>query len=113
MPGHDRDEELFRMLGEGDEAGIAERATPRVKSRVYSAMIREQQTTGPLQSLTETRAAGRGLCVFESLVQITPAGEEAKSRFVCWTCHARLLAESVENAPIFWAHCPYVAFQKR
>jgi len=113
MPGPDRDEELFSSLCEPDEAAFAVRASSRLKARVYSAVTREQQRTGPLQSLSETRAEGRGLCVFESLVQITPAGEETKSRFVCWTCHARVLAENVENAPIFWANCPYVVFQKR
>ena len=113
MPGHERDDELFRMFSESDEAAFEERAPSRVKARIYSALIREQQETGPLQSLSETRAAGRGLCIFEELVQIAPVGEKAKSPFFCWTCHARLLAENLENAPIFWANCPYVAFQKR
>ncbi len=113
MPGHERDDQLFRMLCEFDEAAFEERAPSRVKARLYSAIIRDQQETGPLQSLSETHAAGHGLCIFESLVQIAPVGEKAKSPFFCWTCHARLLAENVENAPIFWAHCPYVSFQNR
>lgn len=113
MPGHERGDELFRRFSEFDQAAIEERTPARVKSRIYSALICEQQETGPLQSLRETRAAGRGLCVFEELVQIAPVGEKAKSPFFCWACHARLLAENLENAPIFWANCPYVAFQKR
>ena len=110
---NERDEELFRMLGESDEASLQDCAPSRVKARVYSAIIREQQETGPLQSLSQTRAAGHGLCIFESLVQIAPVGEKAKSPFFCWTCHARLLAENVDDPPIFWTHCPYVAFQRK
>jgi len=113
MTGHEWDDKLFRMLSESDEAAFEERAPSRVKARIYSALIHVQQETGPLQSLSETRAAGHGLCIFEELVQITPFGEKSKSHFLCWTCHARLLAENMEKAPIYWAHCPYVAFQKR
>ncbi len=101
------------LFFESYEAAPQEHAPSRVKARIYSALIRKQQETGPLQSLSETRAAGRGLCIFEELVQIAPVGERAKSPFLCWTCHARILAENLENAPIFWAHCPYVAFHKR
>lgn len=106
-------DELLAMFFEPDEAAPRECAPSRVKARIYSALIREQQETGPLQSLSETQAAGRGLCIFEQLVQIAPVGEKAKSPFFCWTCHARILAENLEKAPIFWGHCPYVAFQKR
>ncbi len=113
MPEHERSDALFRMFAESDDAALEERAPARVKSRIYSALIREQQETGPLQSLSETRAAGRGLCIFEELIQIAPVGEKTQSPFFCWACHARLLAENLENAPIFWANCPYVAFQKR
>jgi hypothetical protein len=28
-------------------------------------------------------------------------------------CHARVLAERLEHAPIYWPHCPYVRFQNR
>jgi hypothetical protein len=113
MPGQEHDDELSRMLCESDEAPLEQRAPSRVKARVYSAIIRKQQETGPLQSLSQTRAAGHGLCIFESLVQIAPVGEKAKSPFYCWTCHARLLAEKLDNPPIFWTHCPYVAFQRK
>lgn len=113
MPEHERDDKFFRMIAELDESAFAERTPSRVKARIYSALIREQQETGPLQSLSETKAAGRGLCIFEQLVQIAPVGEGAKSPFFCWACHARVLGENLENAPIFWAHCPYAAFQKK
>ncbi len=111
MSGVEHDE-LLAMFFEPDEAAPRERAPSRLKARIYSAVIREQQETGPLQSLSETQAAGRGLCIFEQLVQIAPVGEKAKSTFFCWACHARILGENLEKAPIFWAHCPYVAFQK-
>jgi hypothetical protein len=51
--------------------------------------------------------------VFEDLVQIAPVGESLKSRNPCRVCHARVLGENVEDAPIWWPHCPYVRFQNR
>ena len=89
----------------------SERAPSSLKSRLYSALVREQQNSGPLASLDQTVSAGYGVCVFEKLVQIAPIGEGAKSRFFCQVCHARVLAEAFDNAPIYWPHCPYVAFK--
>lgn len=113
MPDDDWDEQLTRLFNGLASAGQEERAPSRLKSRAYSALIRAQQETGPLQTLTQSEAADHGLCVFEKLVQIAPLGERAKAPFICWSCHARILAEHVERAPIFWSNCPYVAFQKR
>ncbi len=87
------------------------RTPSSLKARLYSAVVREQQRSGPLASLTDTLAAGHGICVFERLVQISPVGEAAKSLFFCHMCHARLLAEHFDNAPIFWPNCPYVGFK--
>ena len=83
-----------------------------LKARLYSSFIREQQTSGPLASLSETVASGREICVFEKLVQISPIGEAAKSPFFCHVCHARVLGENFERPSIFWPHCPYVAFKR-
>lgn len=87
------------------------RAPSRLRSRIYTAMIREQQASGPLESVKETKAAGRKLCVFEELVQIAPVGETLQRKFPCHVCHARKLAESLENPPIWWPHCPYAEFK--
>jgi hypothetical protein len=108
----ERDGEMFRRLFEFEVGEISERAPARTKARIYSALISEQQATGPLRSLSETEGAGHRLCVFEKLVQIAPVKEEAKAPFFCSVCHARVLAEKVENAPIFWSGCPYVLFQR-
>ncbi len=95
------------------EAGDEERAaSARLKSRLYSALVRQQQKTGPLMSLEGTHAAGHALCVFEKLVQIAPLGEAAKSPFFCSVCHARVLAENMKQAPIYWPGCPYAEFQR-
>ena len=108
------DEQPFENLAskmEGDAP--AELAAPsRLKSRLYSALIRRQEEAGPLASLAATKAAGRGLCVFEELVRISPLREKGKSFNCCRLCHARVLAETLENAPIHWEHCPYVGFQE-
>jgi hypothetical protein len=89
------------------------RAPSRLKSRIYSALIARQQSDGPLLNLSEVKARGRRLCVFEELVQIAPVGEAAKQPNVCRVCHARILAENVENAPVYWPGCPYAQFQNR
>jgi hypothetical protein len=112
MPSRDRDEGFFLLFGRLDAPAVDERAPSRLKARLYSALVRKQQETGPLMSLEETQRAGHGLCVFEKLVQIAPVSEAAKSPFFCTACHARILAENFESAPIFWSCCPYVGFQK-
>jgi hypothetical protein len=103
-------EDIFRsLLAEPEER--TEAAPSSRKARLYSALIRKQQGSGPLASLNVSVAAGRGICVFEKLVQIAPVSEQAKSPFFCQACHARVLAERFDNPPIFWAHCPYVEFK--
>lgn len=89
------------------------RASSRLKSRIYSTLISRQQQNGLLLSLTATKESGRKLCVFEELVQIAPVGESAECLNLCRVCHARVLAERVENAPVFWPGCPYARFQNR
>lgn len=91
----------------------ARAASSRLKSRIFSGLQLEQQQSGPLLSLVETHAAGGKLCVFEELVRIAPAGEAVKQKNPCRVCHARVLGERVENAPIYWPGCPYVRFQDR
>jgi hypothetical protein len=96
---------------EGAEIGSG--APSRLKSKVYSALVRRQMESGPLLTISETKANGRGLCVFENLVEIVPLNDKVKSLNFCRVCHARILAEEVENAPIYWHSCPYVDFQNR
>jgi hypothetical protein len=89
------------------------RAPSRLKSRIYSALLERQRNDGPLLSLSEVKARGRRLCVFEELVQIAPVSEAAKQPNFCRVCHARILAENIENAPVYWPGCPYAEFQRR
>lgn len=103
-------ESQFKSLLARPEAS-AERAPSSLKARLYSALIQKQQESGPLASLSETLASGHGICVFEKLVQIAPIGGKSKSPFFCQVCHARVLAEHLDNPPIFWPHCPYVEFK--
>jgi hypothetical protein len=109
------DEEFFATISDETEALASQGpgAPSRLKAKIYSALVRHQERTGPLASLSATKAGGRSLCIFEDLVQQAPVGERMKTLNICRVCHARILGEHVENAPIFWHHCPYVAFQKR
>jgi hypothetical protein len=104
-------ESFFEELADVcEEATPALVAPPPLKSKVYSALVRRQSESGPLLSISETKAKGRTLCVFENLVEITPVNEKIKALNFCRVCHARILAEKVENAPIYWRNCPYAGF---
>ncbi len=108
------DDEFFSRVAEETESALgAVHAPSRVKAKTYSALVRRQQQSGPLLNLADTRRAARGLCVFESFWQHLPLPDSAKCFNCCSICHARVLGERSEPAPIFWGHCPYVEFQKR
>jgi hypothetical protein len=110
------DDRWLEQLAEGEAEGDAfdttgsARAPARLKARIYSALVKQLSETGPLLSLAETKAAGSGLCVFESAISFLPVGERVGSMNPCRVCHARVLAERVDQAPIFWPHCPYAGF---
>ena len=70
--------------------------------RTTTVAIDDPNTPEPPDSTTHE------LCVFEELVRIAPVGEAAKSLNICRICHARVLAEHMGNAPIYWSGCPYV-----
>lgn len=107
-------DDLFEKLAQEPESSRGlEKAPSRLKARLYSALIRRQEESGPLLSLDETRRGGQKLCVFEDLWQRLPLGREAKCFNCCSVCHARVLGERLEHAPIYWGHCPYVAFGKK
>jgi len=107
------DDRAFELLAQGADQAEAERAPSRLKARLYSALVRRQEASGRLRSLAETKTCGYGLCVFEDLWQRATSGEAAQRFNCCSLCHARVLAEHLERAPIYWTHCPYVAFGKK
>jgi hypothetical protein len=89
------------------------KAPSRLKAKVYSALVSRQTASGPLLSVSACEADGQSLCIFEKAVEVLPVGEAVKSLNFCQVCHARIAAEKIENAPIYWPHCPYVEFQNR
>lgn len=109
MPYPDSDETRFEQLFA--ESATSAKVPASLKARLYSGLIRAQQSTGPLASLDATVSAGRPICIFEKLVQISPIGERAKSSFFCSVCHARVLAERLDRPPVFWPACPYAEFK--
>ena len=50
--------------------------------------------------------------MFEQAIASLPLGERIGTMNPCRVCHARVLAERVDHAPIFWPHCPYAAFHR-
>jgi hypothetical protein len=114
MPDKTRDDERFEQLAKAARraAPRKKRAPARLKSRIYSALIQRATAEGELRSLSETKSDGRDLCVFEELVRVAPAGKKIKKMNICRMCHARVLAEVLENPPVFWEGCPYAQFKK-
>jgi len=106
------DEKWFEEIAQLEDESTT-LAPSCLKSRLYSRLIEEQELDGPLASLKDTVAAGRGLCVFEKLIEILPAQANIQSFQYCTVCHARVAGERIENAPIYWANCPYCEFQNR
>lgn len=88
---------------------VPAQASSRLKSRILSNLISLEQAEGPLRILSDSRDAGERLCVFEHAVAALPS-DNLQSRNPCAVCHARILGEHVENAPIFWPGCPYATF---
>ena len=109
----DDDRWLEQLAGEVPIDTAAPAPAPaRLKAKIYSALVEQLSETGPLLSLAATTAAGSGLCVFEQAVAVLPLGERIGSMNPCRVCHARLLAERLDRAPIFWPHCPYAEFHR-
>lgn len=105
----EQDEGLMQRLLRLAEAEVPERVSSRLQSRIFSKLIELEQEQGPLRVLSESRTAGHKLCIFESVVAALP-GDDLPSRNPCAVCHARILGERVEQAPIFWPGCPYAKF---
>lgn len=104
----------FERLADATERAPeeGERAPARLKSKVYSAVVSRLAETGRLLDLSETKAAGRRLCIFEDALTVLPLGSGVRSANPCRVCHARVLGERMEHAPIFWPGCPYSDFHK-
>ena len=105
---------FFRELADETDAleSTSEQAPPQLKSIIYSALVTQLAATGPLLSLSATKREGRALCVFEAALTTVSIGERIESKNPCRVCHARILGEKMESAPIFWPHCPYTQFHQ-
>jgi hypothetical protein len=99
------DDLWFEQLAEMTRS-IDDRAPAALKSKVYSSVVMHMAHAGSLLDLKDVKEAGGHLCVFEHAIAIMPIGAGARSRNPCRICHARVLGEHLENAPIFWPGCP-------
>jgi len=104
------DETFFEDLAR--PAPTEPRAPARLKSRVYSALMRRAAEGGRLRSLTATKEAGSTLCVFEEFCQVLPLGARFDALNFCRACHGRIVGENMDRAPIFWKGCPYADFHR-
>lgn len=112
MNNHLPDDIFFEKLAAWTEPAES-KAPSRLKSAIYSRLMQLEAEVGPLHSISACKRSGARLCFFEELVHIAPVGESLKRRNPCRVCHARVLGERFEDAPIYWPNCPYVAFQNR
>ena len=107
------DDRWFEQLVEATGDVTHDPAPAILKSKVYSAILARMAESGSLLDLTETKKSGGHLCVFEHVLAAAPPGTGIQSMNPCRICHARVLGERVEHAPIFWPGCPYADFHRR
>lgn len=100
---------LLTRLAALDDDATPVPAPARLKARLYSALVNRQAEAGMLRPLAACRDAGRSLCVFEHALAAVPS-EQLGSTNPCRICHARVLGERLEWAPIYWPGCPYSRF---
>ena len=108
----DSEQFVSKLANSTEPVADDDRASARLRSRIYSRLLAEQAATGRLLGLAKTRESGRALCVFEAAIALSPLPETVQAMNPCYVCHARHLAERLERAPIFWAHCPYSEYQR-
>jgi hypothetical protein len=106
------DDRWLERVSEATESLTDERAPARLKSKVYSSVVRRMARSKPLLDLRETKRAGGRLCVFEHAVAVLPVSADIRSMNPCRICHARVLGERMDRAPIFWPGCPYAEFHE-
>ena len=104
-------QQLLERLAALEANAHPTRAPARLRSRIYSALVNRLSETGPLLSLPASEAAGGQLCIFEKALAALP-GEQIGSKNPCRVCHARVLGERLNRAPIYWHGCPYADFHK-
>ena len=104
------DEVWFQQLAEATEFAGEDRAPAHLKSKVYSSLVTSMAQSGPLLDLKDVQDAGEHLCVFEQAIAMLPVGAGIGSMNPCRICHARVLGERLQHAPIFWKGCPYSEF---
>jgi hypothetical protein len=104
------DEVWFQQLADITGFAREDRAPARLKSKVYSSLVTSMAQSGPLLDLTDVTDAGGHLCVFEHALTMLPVGGGVRSMNPCRVCHARVLGERLQHAPIFWPGCPYSKF---
>ncbi len=104
------DDLWFERLASVSRDAPPEPAPANLKSRIYSTLVTTMAEAGPLLDLRDTKQAGGHLCVFENAVAILPVGTDIRSMNPCRICHARVLGERMDHAPIFWPGCPYSDF---
>ena len=104
------DDGLFERLAGVENPELF--APSRLKSRIYSALMREATRTRQMQPLAVSETAGGCLCVFERFIQILPLPAAMGTLNYCRFCHPRLMGETMEGAPVFWKGCPYAEFQR-
>ena len=95
---------LESLLAGADEESSLTPAPAALRSRIYSAVVREAQKQSPLRPLSGSMQSGYAICAWENLVRHLPGGETKNH---CALCPARKVAEASDRLSIPWSGCPY------
>ncbi len=98
---------LDSLLAAAEQESLVTSAPAALRSRIYSAVIREAQKRSPLRPLTASMQSGYTICTWENLIRRLPGGETKNH---CTLCPARKLAEASDSLSIPWSGCPYREF---
>lgn len=101
---------LDSLLADCGEESLMTPAPASLRSRIYSALVREVEKSAPLRPLSATVQAGYAICAWENLTRHLPHGEASNH---CTICPARVLAETVDSISIPWSGCPYHKLHSR
>lgn len=104
------EKKLDDLFAEGREAPSDTTAPASLRSRIYSAVIREAEKSAPLRPVSESEEAGYAICAWERMTRHLPGGE---TRNHCKICHARVVAETFDSVSMPWQGCPYHKLHSR
>src|SRR3954471_19026602 len=73
--------QFHRLFSASDEVS-GERAPSSLKAKIYTALVRQQQQSGPLLGLNATEEAGHKLCSWKNLSKLCRSANPRSQCFI-------------------------------